>query len=216
MKSLKKFLMNTSIIPFICLTVMCTLLSFTVNAALTIQSSIKLWVSNGSNFSSLKTCPTQNELRNNQLTINAGASCSISDLATYILLKECVNPQNIVKVTIINGVGDKPNLSFDIEPATCEFLTNKLNNVQHEKRKATFMKAKKHYVIQFYAGNREPAPMLEKCADIPLYLHAENRMFYLISEVYEHYSEAKKIMSLINNKCKNIELWIRPVSIFQD
>ncbi|MCA3951551.1 hypothetical protein [Vibrio vulnificus] len=215
MKSCEKLLMNTPLMPSICLTLICAFFPSTASAALTIQNAIKLWVSNGSNFSSLNTCSMHKELRDTLLIINVDSSCDISDVATYMLLKECVTPHNIARVTIFDGVGDKPSLSFDIDPAACTFLTTQLNNMKKQKRKVTYAKAMKHYVIQFYAGKRKPVSTLGKCADIPLYLHVEDSMFYLMSEVYEQYSEAKKIMKTINEKCNNIDLWIRPVSLTQ-
>ncbi|EHS1182146.1 hypothetical protein ACA689_000157 [Vibrio vulnificus] len=215
MKSCQKRLMNTPLRPSICLTLICAFFPSKASAALTIQDAIKLWVSNGSNFSSLNTCSIHKELRNTQLIVNADSSCNIRDLATYVLLKECVTPQNITQVTIFDGVGDKPSLSFDIDRAACKFLTTQLSSMQEQGRKITDAKAMKHYVIQFYAGKREPRSTLGKCADIPLYLHVEDSMFYLMSAVYEQYSEAKKIMSTINDKCNSIDLWIRPISVTQ-
>ncbi|KFK66609.1 hypothetical protein JS85_25160, partial [Vibrio vulnificus] len=87
-------------------------------------------------------------------------------------------------MTIFDGVGDKPSLSFDIDRAACKFLTTQLRSMQEQGRKITDAKAMKHYVIQFYAGKREPRSTLGKCADIPLYLHVEDSMFYLMSAVY--------------------------------
>ena len=189
----------------------CLTLPFAVSANSAIQNAVGLWALNGQSFNSLKTCSMQNELKEEQLFVYADSSCVISELATYTLLKECVNTPNIKRVNILDMLSEKPYLSFDINPEACEYLTTQLNGVLE----ATYTRAKKHYAIQFYAGNKAPASKLGRCAKIPLYQHIENNTFYLMSDAYERYSEAKQLMNSINEKCQNIDLWIRPVAIIQ-
>lgn len=205
---------NSTVTSAVFSALVCLASPYTARASSTIENAVDLWALNGQNFTSLKTCSMQNELKREQLFVYADSSCVISDLATYTLLKECVSASSRKQVNILNAVSEKPYLSFDVNPTTCEYLTSQLDGAQ-PKLEATYTSAKKHYVIQFYAGNREPASKLGRCADIPLYRHIEDNTFYLMSEAYERYSEAKQLMNSINEKCQNIDLWIRPVSIIQ-
>ncbi|NVJ57260.1 MAG: hypothetical protein HWE19_12990 [Vibrionaceae bacterium] len=189
-------------------------LPFAANASSTIQNAVDLWTLNGQNFSSLKACSMQNELKKEQLFVYADSSCVISDLAAYTLLKECVSTPNIDRVSILDVISEKTYLSFDVSAKTCQYLAAQLDTA-HAKLAATYAKTKKGYVIQFYSGDKEPASILGRCAEIPLYQHVEDNTFYLMSEAYERYSEAKQLMNSINEKCQNIDTWIRPVSITQ-
>ncbi len=204
-----KFVISAAYSMWISLT-----LPFTVNAGSNLQSEVSLWALNGKKFNSLKTCSLQRDFKNKLLFVYAESSCVISELATYTLLKECINTSKIERVSILDKNSKKTYLSFDINPETCKYLTTQLDAAQ-SKQEAIYARTKKHYVIQFYAGNKKPAPNFGRCADIPLYQHIEDNMFYLMSETYERYSEVKQLMDSINEKCKNIDLWIRPISIIQ-
>lgn len=194
--------------------VICVILSFAANAGSTIQNAVELWAQNGQNFSNLNSCSMYNEIEKKHLFIYASTTCLNSELATYSLLKGCANSSNINQISILDVNTEKHYLIFEISPETCEYLTTQLNRVQSSLG-VTYANTNKHYVIQFYAGYKAPTSRVGRCADIPLYQHIENNMFYLMSKAYARYSEAKKLMDSINEKCPDIDLWVRPISIIQ-
>lgn len=192
--------------------------SFSVNAQteLSIQEAVDLWVLDGAEFRQMANCSPQAELSNGlQQIYYDQSSCILSELATYALAKECFGDSKAERVEIIDVSSKANSISFDISPSTCSLLekkpAQKSRKAPSEKSIRSINTNSKAYVIQLYSGSTSPNKEFAKCAELPLFEHHINGAYYLFSDVYSGYSDAKSSMVQLQTQCPELSMWIRPI-----
>ncbi|WP_440885684.1 hypothetical protein [Vibrio campbellii] len=200
-----------------CLLLSCFGFASSAQAELTIQEAVDLWILDGAEFRQMVQCSPQAQLNNGvQKIYYDSSSCVLSELATYALAKECFGDAKAQRVNILDAADKSKVMSFDINVASCSLLEKK--SVQKKSKPAPPPKSSqpstsnsKAYVVQLYSGAKPPNKVFAQCATTPLYEHYIHGSYYLFSDVYFHYSEAKQLMEHLHSECPDLSMWIRPI-----
>ncbi|MGI9947823.1 hypothetical protein [Vibrio hyugaensis] len=186
-------------------------------AKLTIQEAVDLWILEGAEFRQMVKCSPQAQLNNGvQQIYYDSSSCVLSELATYALAKECFGDAKAQHVNILDAVNKSKVMSFDINSASCSLLEKQSSNRKAKPERPPLpsqpaASGSKAYVVQLYSGAKPPNKVFAKCATATLYEHNINGAYYLFSDVYFQYSEAKQLMDHLQYECPDLSMWIRPI-----
>ncbi|PQJ58822.1 hypothetical protein BTO01_18360 [Vibrio jasicida] len=199
-----------------CLLLSCFGFASSAQATLSIQEAVDLWILDGAEFHQMVKCSPQAQLNNGvQQIYYDSSSCVLSELATYALAKECFGESNANRVDMIDVNTKLNSITFDVTPSTCSLLEKKSTKAPKkrptEKKLRSVNASSKVYVIQLYSGETSPNKEFARCAKLPLFEHHINGSYYLFSDVYSGYSEAKSSMAYLQTQCPALSMWIRPI-----
>lgn len=200
-----------------CLLLSCFGFASGAQAELTIQEAVDLWILDGAEFRQMVKCSPQAQLNSGvQQIYYDSSSCVLSELATYALAKECFGDAKAQRVNILDAADKSKVMSFDINAASCSLLEKKAGKKKSKpapppKPSRPSTSNSKAYVVQLYSGVKPPNKVFAQCATAPLYEHHIHGSYYLFSDVYFHYSEAKQLMDHLQYECPDLSMWIRPI-----
>ncbi|HBC3459969.1 TPA: hypothetical protein N2696_004537 [Vibrio parahaemolyticus] len=207
-----------------CLAGILLMLSWATSAqSLTIEDAVSFWKLNGQKFSHIQTCSSlEGKRQGHQRIFFASTSCVLSDFATYVLAKECQASSPVNQIGIFQTENQKELMRFTVSPETCRLVNapsslprrQKVTQQSEQTPISNFNpKRKRAYVIQFFSGPVAPKEGVNKCVDIPLYIHEVNGTYYLFSQLFNQYRQTKQVFNSLKRRCPETSMWIRPVTV---
>lgn len=207
-----------------CLTGILLMFSWVASAqSLTIEDAVSFWKLNGQQFSHIKACSSlEGKRQGHQRIFFTSTSCLLSEFATYILAKECQASSPANQVSIFQTENQKELMRFTISPETCRLVNVPSSPLRRQEvtQQPDLVpvsninpKHKRAYVIQFFSGSIPPKEGINKCVDIPLYIHEGKGMYYLFSQLFTRYRQTKRVFNSLKKQCPETPMWIRPITV---
>lgn len=207
-----------------CLTGILLMFSWVTSAqSLTIEDAVSFWKLNGQKFSHIQTCSSlEGKQQGQQRIFFTSTSCLLSEFATYILAKECQVSSPVNQIGIFQIENQKELMRFTVSPETCRLVNAPSSpprrqevTQQPEQVPASNItpKRKRAYVIQFFSGSIPPKEGVNKCVDIPLYIHEVKGTYYLFSQLFTRYRQTKQVFNSLKKQCPETPMWIRPITV---
>ena len=195
------------------------LLSFIISGAqassLTLAEAVDFWELNERQFNSFHSCSMNTKKIGFQKIITIDSEkCTISEVASYILAKECNSKHHTIQASIRDN-DSREIMDFSINNKNCRLLSSshqaeKIARVQQSSK--THNENQQHYVIQFYSGHTPPKEDKQKCQlKLPKYVHHIKGKYYLFSRVFHQFSSARETINTLKTTCPYTDAWLRPV-----
>ncbi|TOK17385.1 hypothetical protein CGI23_25415 [Vibrio parahaemolyticus] len=189
--------------------------SLSSTKSLTIKDAVDFWTLEGKTYDILTTCDFKiSGNQRMQIAHVSGQSCNISELAVYMLKKECYEKPNTPTRIVIEAEA-ATSIEFVTTKNNCNLLVNSSESISNFSEQSyappALNKKKGLYTLQFFSGNSLPNLSQLNCVHLRLQQRQIKDKFYVFSGVYDSYQKAKMSIKEINQLCPHIPVWIRPL-----